>query len=348
MTDTFPRSGPAILDAILVPGTTRDRSRAMGRVALFDADGNPIDLAAGSQGPKGDQGPVGPAGPTGPAGAPGAPGAQGASGGAGPKGDPGVVGATGAQGLKGDKGDKGDTGVGVAGPQGQQGPTGSTGPQGAAGIEGPKGDPGAQGGPGAQGATGAQGVKGDTGPQGGVGAQGPTGAPGATGPTGATGPKGDKGDVGNAILNCQSKHCQDVGYRSASFAGTTAYHVIELSAVLGAPSMIITVPSQAVAFWLEAHHQNGLIRKDDSAYHYIYSGIRLTPADEDGLTIIQSVITEHATVDNYMSLSTHKRFRCKAGQAYTIEAIMGAGSGGTWNYSKSSALCFLETKAIAL
>jgi hypothetical protein len=83
------------LDALLIVGGKRDPSAISGRVALYDASGNPLDLAGMSQGPigpKGDPGPEGPEGPVGPQGP------RGDSGGDGPKGD------AGPQGAKGDTG----------------------------------------------------------------------------------------------------------------------------------------------------------------------------------------------------------------------------------------------------
>ena len=146
MSDETLGPGPAVLEAILVTGLQRNPNRLSGRVALYDSAGNPIDLAAGSQGPKGDAGPVGPAGPQGPKGDTGNAGAQGTAGVAGPMGDVGAQGPLGPQGPKGDKGDKGDPGPqGEIGVTGAAGAAGATGAQGPAGIEGPQGDPGAPG-----------------------------------------------------------------------------------------------------------------------------------------------------------------------------------------------------------
>lgn len=257
----------------------------------------------------------------------------------GPAGAMGPAGPRGDIGLKGDKGDKGDTG--------SPGPTGGPGMQGSVGAVGPKGDKGdlgAKGDPGEPGQTGPKGDKGDTGNTGGQGLQGIKGDTGFVGPQG---PKGDKGDVGSPTLFCQSLVCTANAYRTSSFNGTVAYHVPEITATMGNPTLSIVVPAQSVPFWLEASHQNGLIRKDDAAYHYLYSGLRLTPADEDDLTIIKQVTTQHSSVDQFMSVQTTKRFRCKAGQAYTIQGIMGGGNGGIWNYIKDAG-CFLDVKAVAM
>jgi collagen triple helix repeat protein len=88
-------SEPRTLDALLQVGSKRDPSAIAGRVALYDAAGNPLDLAGGSQGPVGPKGDPGPEGPQGPQGAQGP---RGDTGGDGPKGDPGP------QGVKGDTG----------------------------------------------------------------------------------------------------------------------------------------------------------------------------------------------------------------------------------------------------
>jgi Collagen triple helix repeat (20 copies) len=345
MSDEETGMGPSVLDAVLVTGSRRNRTRAMGRVALFDAEGNAIDLAAGSQGPKGDPGPVGPQGSQGVKGDKGDKGDQGLAGVAGPKGDQGVQGVVGPQGAKGDQGVKGDTGVGVAGPAGPQGATGAAGTQGPAGAGGPKGDTGSQGPQGLQGLQGIQGIKGDNGPQGSIGATGPAGAQGAQGPSGVEGPKGDPGD--DAILWRGKIWCTGGTYRAASFNGTVAYHVLEVTAVMGAPSLILAIPAQAEAFELECTHQNTLIRKDDAAYHYLYTGMRLIPNDEDGLSTALVSSMQHSGVNQFVGFNTKRTFRCKAGTAYQIQAIMGGGNGGTWNYVKSSDT-FLEAKALRL
>ena len=56
--------------------------QAVQRIALFDADGNPVELGggAGTPGPKGDPGPEGPQGERGPEGPAGKDGAKGADG----------------------------------------------------------------------------------------------------------------------------------------------------------------------------------------------------------------------------------------------------------------------------
>jgi Collagen triple helix repeat (20 copies) len=91
---------PRTLDALLMVGAKRDPSAISGRVALYDAAGNPLDLAGMSQGPVG------------------------------PKGDPGPEGPEGPQGVKGDRGDTGGDGPkGDPGPQGVKGDTGAVGPE---------------------------------------------------------------------------------------------------------------------------------------------------------------------------------------------------------------------------
>ena len=317
----------------------------MGKVALYDGQGNPIDLAAGSQGPKGDAGAAGPQGPIGPKGDKGDKGDQGLAGSSGAKGDQGVQGPQGLKGDKGDQGIKGDTGVGQTGSQGPQGPAGAAGTQGPSGAAGPKGDPGVQGAQGAQGAQGVKGDKGDTGPQGSIGATGPAGPTGSQGPSGVAGPQGEAGD--DAILWRDKIRCTANAYRAASFNGTVAYHVLEVTAVMSNPSLVLAVPAQAVDFELECRHNNTLVRKDDAAYHYIYLGMRLIPTDEDGIGTAMIISTQHAGVNNYEGFSIGRSFRCKAGVAYQIQAIMGGGSGGTWNYSKSYDT-FLEAKAVRL
>jgi Collagen triple helix repeat (20 copies) len=227
---TLAPTGPQVLEGILLPGTKRNANQLAGRITLYDPDGNPIDLAAGSQGPKGDPGPEGPVGPVGPIGPIGPAGAQGTAGSAGPKGDPGLIGP------KGDKGDKGDQGLtgpqGLTGTTGQQGPPGTigaTGGQGPAGVAGPKGDVGSQGPQGLQGVKGDKGDKGDTGPQGSIGATGVQGPQGIQGPAGVEGPQGDPADISTVLQLLVS------GDRKISF-GTSSVSVV------GGGAASLTIP----------------------------------------------------------------------------------------------------------
>ena len=57
--------------AVLITGVEVDKSQTIQRVAVFDENGNPLDLAAAASGVGGvgPAGPIGPAGPAGPAGA---------------------------------------------------------------------------------------------------------------------------------------------------------------------------------------------------------------------------------------------------------------------------------------
>ena len=77
--------------------------QAVQRIALFDADGNPVELGggAGTPGPKGDPGPEGPQGERGPEGPAGKDGAKGDPGPEGPQGERGPEGPAGKDGAKG-------------------------------------------------------------------------------------------------------------------------------------------------------------------------------------------------------------------------------------------------------
>lgn len=162
---------------------------------------------------------------------------------------------------------------------------------------------------------------------------------------GPQGPQGATGPAGPAVLDFQRLWCTAGAYRTTSFVGTVAYHVPEITATMGAPNLIINL-NLPVPFWWDTTHQNGLIRKDDAAYHYIYTGLRLLPADQDGISTGLSVTTQHSAVDTYMNGLTRRTFRCAANTNYQLQAIMGGGNGGTWNYNKSVD-CWLEGRAFA-
>jgi hypothetical protein len=148
------------------------------------------------------------------------------------------------------------------------------------------------------------------------------------------------------VLNRQRIWCTAGAYRTAGFVGTTTYHVPEITATLGNPSLVLTIPALSVPFFLEAEHLNGLVKKEDAAFHNVYVGLRLTPADEDGISLVKAVTTQNSSVNQFVAVLARKTFRCKANQVYTLEAIIGGGSGGTWNYFKDSN-CNLEAVAMA-
>lgn len=147
-----------------------------------------------------------------------------------------------------------------------------------------------------------------------------------------------------AVLNFQRIWCTVAAYRTASFSGTVAYHTLERGAPTGSDFLLLTYNSP-VPFWWECVHVNGLIRKDDAAYHYLYSGLQLGGADQDGIIQQIGIFTGHSTVMQFGSVTTKKTFRLPAG-SHTVSAIMGGGNGGTWNYMKNSN-CYLEAKAWA-
>lgn len=198
------------------------------------------------------------------------------------------------------------------GAQGPQGPQGTTGAQGAAGPQGPKGDAGA---------IGAQGPQGDVGPQGPVG-------PAAAG----------------SVLNFQRVWGTDSNYRTTDLVGTITYHVMEQTATLGAP-LIQLVYAPTVASWWECETYCQNLRKMDAAYNYVYVGLRLQPADQDGQSLAYAISTQHSTVDTFMHVTVKRTFRLAAGVSYTVQMILGGGNGGNWNYLKAGN--YLEAKAWA-
>jgi hypothetical protein len=226
-----------ITNAIVLRNAQVAENQEYLRLALFDENGDPLNLIGGEQGTRGEQGVPGPVGPQGPQGPQGV---QGSTGSVGPKGDlgfPGPQGPAGPQGPKGDPGTqglKGDLGSpGPQGPQGIQGAAGTIGPAGIQGPQGPKGDNGLVG------ATGATGPKGDTGFP---GPQGPKGDTGDTGPQGFVGPQGPKGDKGDTGATGPAGPTGPAGSGSgASDATTSAKGVVKLANHLGGTADLPTI-----------------------------------------------------------------------------------------------------------
>jgi hypothetical protein len=114
---------------------------------------------------------------------------------------------------------------------------------------------------------------------------------------------------------------------SSSFTGTGE---IQLMSNPTTPLRLTYTPP--VDAWWDAYLQLGLIQKIDANYNYLYGGLKLTPADVDGITNALELITQHASVQQFEGRGVGRIFKLAAGVTYQLDGILTGGSGGTWNY----------------
>jgi microcystin-dependent protein len=90
--------------------------------------------------------------------------------------------------------------------------------------------------------------------------------------------------------------------------------------------------------------------KVDAAYNYLQCGLRLTPADRDGIgtpygSLGQYALrTQHSAVQQYEPYEIRKTFRLVAGTAYTLDGVFSC-SAGTWDLVTSSSEFGMEARA---
>jgi hypothetical protein len=142
------------------------------------------------------------------------------------------------------------------------------------------------------------------------------------------------------FLDVQSLNGDSDTY-SGQFTGTT---YMPIDRVAGPMRLAYTPPVDA---WWEVHGNIGLVTKVDANYNYLYGALSLSPADVDGITGANHLLTQHLTVQTYDHRTIHRIFKLAAGVAYTVGLGFVGGSGGTWQYYRGSATLFLQAKAWA-
>ncbi len=127
---------------------------------------------------------------------------------------------------------------------------------------------------------------------------------------------------------------------SAQFNGTTTTYIKK-----DASNNLQLVFTPQVDAWWEVSVHVGILQKVDAAYHYVYCVLELAPAPAVGNSVRYSIMTEHASVNNYMSFNKTTLFKLNAGTTYTAKAFFGGGSGGTWQYYQGSDRLHIHGKA---
>jgi hypothetical protein len=126
------------------------------------------------------------------------------------------------------------------------------------------------------------------------------------------------------LIEVQRKWGKDAAYRSiANGQGFTT------DAAGTDPLLISCTP--VVDAWWDVDCSIGILWKTDANYHYGYLIMSLSPADMDGQTDVQSIETQHSTVQTYVYRHAQTVWKLAANTTYTCRAWIST-SGGTWQH----------------
>jgi microcystin-dependent protein len=142
------------------------------------------------------------------------------------------------------------------------------------------------------------------------------------------------------ILNTQSIAGNAEQYNAVAYNNSTAIP-------RGAGGLMQLTYTPTVPCWWEVTIGCGIVQKTDAAYHYMYRYIYVTPSDQDNQSTAYQLITQHSQVQTYEFAAVTRLFRLAAGTAYTANMVMGAGSGGSWQYHSGAGQLWMSAKAWA-
>src|SRR5580765_2004514 len=140
-----------------------------------------------------------------------------------------------------------------------------------------------------------------------------------------TGPAGPAGGP----IDAKSIRGQYAGAQGP-FAGPAGVQQLYCDAPGTIPLRLTFTPP--VDAWLDANFLMGLVQKNDAAYHYLCGGMRLTPADVDGVNQTWHYVTQHASVNQFDHRAARRMHKLAAGTTYTLDGVVGNSNGGTWQY----------------
>ena len=139
---------------------------------------------------------------------------------------------------------------------------------------------------------------------------------------------GPQGPAGGP-LNAQQIFGTSEAYSSV-FTGPGGYMQLWADAASTVPLRLTYTPP--VDCWWDCWVNIGLVAKTSAEYTYMYGGLLITPADQDGVANQVHLITQHSTVQQYEGRFARRLFKLAAGTTYRVDGVVGGGSGGQWQY----------------
>jgi hypothetical protein len=141
------------------------------------------------------------------------------------------------------------------------------------------------------------------------------------------------------LIEVQRKWGQNPAYRSIVNGAN-----FTVDAAGTDPLQISCTP--AVDAWWDVDCSIGIIYKTDAAYHYGYLVISLSPADMDGLQDVQSIESQHVSVQTYVFRNASMVWKLAANTTYTCRAWISV-SGGTWQFNQAKEFLWMGGRLFA-
>jgi hypothetical protein len=184
----------------------------------------------------------------------------------------------------------------------------------------------------------------------GVGPQGPPGDPSTDySPRGVAG--GGLADmypnpsinrsVAGTLLNSQSLR----GVAGGTWSAIANNYLLSTSGAQNAAPLLQLVYVPPVDAWWTVNCKSWF-NKTDAAYHYGYLCLALSPADQDGLSVVRLIEMQHSTVQTVCWRQARMTWRLAANQSYTCFARFEC-SGGGWNVMQNDQSMVIDGMAYA-
>jgi microcystin-dependent protein len=150
------------------------------------------------------------------------------------------------------------------------------------------------------------------------------------------------------------------GVQGPAGPGGAAYSVQVLNgasaAYVGVPSVTESILSNGttpmqlsitptVPVWWEVTGNIGVVVKVDAVYNYLYGYLKLSPADQNGITSARALVMQHSQVQTYEWRGFTRIFKLAANTTYTVSLCLGGGDAGSWQYYQGPDQLWLNAKA---
>lgn len=150
----------------------------------------------------------------------------------------------------------------------------------------------------------------------------------------ATGPRGPRGRPGAGGIASVMRKWGRGDYYAQDATGTCSD---------GAGGLMTLTITPDEDLWWEVTTHMGLVQKISAEYTYAYGTLKLSPADQDGLSAVNSICTQHAQVQTYEVRQMQRIYRLAAGVTYTA-SLGWDPAGGNWQYHTGAPYLYIEAK----